>query len=172
MDCLTYLGGITPDEYLLKSGNVRYTGRPPQINKRRLIMRAQHSPNDLALYLEGAIPLPADDTTTNVITYTVPSGMDVIVTNIRNTWSGTGFANGGGALRWRVVVGGGFVWGRGQMGFENTASTGWNLVGSGGVFIFENQQIQVQAITEAGSNAVLGAGNVECQVEGWFIPRL
>lgn len=171
MACETYLGGMTPDEYLLKASNLRYRGRPTPMNKRRLIMKAQRSPNELALYLEGVANLPADNSVVSVITYTIPSGMDAIITGVRNTWSGTGFQNGDGWLRWRIKIGGGYIWNRGLITFQNTASNGFNLVGSGGAFVFENQQLVVQGITQVGSNAQLSGGVIENQVQGWLIPR-
>jgi hypothetical protein len=171
MNCQLYLGGVTPDDYLLKVANVRYRGRPAPFNKRRSIMRAQRSPNDLSLYLEGAVALPADNASVNVLAFTIPSGMDAIITSVRNTWSGTGFENGQGFLEWSYKIGGGYIWNRGAVRFQNTASNGWTLVGSGGAFVFENQQLIVAASTITGSNAQLSGGLIESQVEGWFIPR-
>lgn len=162
---------MTPDEYLLTASNRRFRGRPSPINKRRMIMRAQKSPNNLALYLEGTAALPEDNSSVNVIEFTIPSGMDAIITSVRNTWSGTGFANGEGFLKFSYEIGGGFIWGRGLNTFQNTNSNGWTLVGSGGAFVFENQQLVIKGVTEVGSNAQLSGGMIECQVEGWFIPR-
>jgi hypothetical protein len=159
------------DEYLLGVSNARYRERPAAFNKRRAIMRAQRSSNDLALYLENAIPLPADGTVTNVISFVVPSGMDAIVTGVRNTYSGVGFQDGQGLLSWAYRVGGGYIWNRVEVGFSNTASNGFQLLGSGGALIYENQQLLIQAITFTGANASMSGGLVQCQVQGWFLPR-
>jgi len=171
MNCDRYLGGASPDEYLLKVGNMRLRGRPPGPNKRRMILQAQRSQNDLSLYLEGSAPLPADGNSVNVVSFTVPGGRDVIITSVRNTWSGTGFQNGANLLTWSYILGGGFIMNRGTVGFQNTNSNGWTLVGSGGAFCYENQQLIIQATANAGANAALSGGQIEVQFEGWYIPR-
>jgi hypothetical protein len=136
-----------------------------------MIMRAQRSQDDLALYLEGAAALPADGSTVNVVVFTVPSGRDCIITGVRNTWSGTGFQNGQGLLYWSYIIGGGFIMNRGTVTFQNTASNGYDLLGSGGAFVYENQQLIIQATATTGANAALSGGQIEVQVEGWYLPR-
>ncbi len=171
MTCEKYLGGITADEYLLKVANCRFRQRAPSLNKRRLILQAQRNENDLSLYLEGAADLPPDGTSVNLITFTVPSGMDAIITNVRNTWSGSGFQNGDGLLLWKYRIGGGYIFQRGNVTFQNTASNGWALVGSGGAYLYENQQLIIEADTNSGASGTLLGGKVEAQVTGWFIPK-
>ena len=174
LTCQTpYLGGVSPDEYILKVSNIRgrsSVGAKPT-SKRRLILMAQRNENDLALYFEGAVALPADGSTANVVSFTVPSGFDAIITSVRNTWSGNGFQNGQGLLSWRYRVGGGYIMNRGGVTFQNTAADGYQLIGSGGAFAYENQQVIIEADAAVGANAALTGGVIECQVFGWYLPK-
>ena len=133
-------GAPALEEYLLKVSNLRARSLASRLpSKRSMILRAQRSPNDLVFYLEGAAALPADGSTVNVCVYTVPGGMDLILAGGWNTWSGTGFQNGQNLLAWQYIIGGGFIFNRGNVTFQNTASNGYQLVGSGGVLLYENR---------------------------------
>lgn len=165
------LQSYTPDQYLLKVSNIRALRTPATLQRRRQIMRAQKSQDDLSLYAEGAIALPADGTSANVLVFTVPSGRDAIITSVRNTWSGNGFQNGSGDLIWSYILGGGYIMNRGSVGFQNTNTNGWTLVGSGGVYAYENQQLIVQVTAGALASAHLSGGLVEAQIEGWYVPK-
>jgi len=134
-------------------------------------MKAQKSQDDLTLYAEGAITLPPDGTSANVLVFTVPPGRDAIITSVRNTWSGNGFQNGSGDLVWSFIIGGGFIMNHGNVLFQNTNTNGWTLVGSGGVYVYENQQIVVKVTAGPFASAHLSGGQVEAQLEGWTIPK-
>lgn len=164
-------GAFTPDQYLLKCSNIRALRTPGTVTRRRQIMKAQRSQDDLTLYAEGSIALPADSTSANVLVFTVPSGRDAIITSVRNTWSGTGFQNGSGDLTWVYKIGGGFIMNRGNVTFQNTNSNGWTLVGSGGVYVYENQQVIISVTAGASASAHLSGGLVEAQIEGWFLVK-
>lgn len=161
----------TPDQYLLKCSNIRALRTPGMVSRKRLILKAQRNQDDLTLYAEGAIALPADSTSADVLVFTVPSGRDAIITSVRNTWSGNGFQNGAGDLIWKYVIGGGFIMNRGNVTFQNTNTNGWTLVGSGGVYVYENQQVIVRATSGASASSHLSGGQVEAQLEGWYNPR-
>ena len=113
----------TPDQYLLKCSNIRALRAPRMVTRKRMVMKAQKSQDDLSLYAEGSIALPANNTSANVLVFTVPSGRDAIITSVRNTWSGNGFQNGSGDLVWQFILGGGFIMNRGNVTFQNTNSS-------------------------------------------------
>ena len=161
----------TPDQYLLKCSNIRALRAPRMVTRKRMVMKAQKSQDDLSLYAEGSIALPANNTSANVLVFTVPSGRDAIITSVRNTWSGNGFQNGSGDLVWQFILGGGFIMNRGNVTFQNTNTNGWTLVGSGGVYAYENQQVIVAVTAGPNANANLSGGQVEAQLEGWYIVR-
>ncbi len=161
----------TPDQYLLKCSNIRALRAPAVVTRKRLVMKAQKSQDDLSLYAEGSIALPADGASANVLVFTVPSGRDAIITSVRNTWSGNGFQNGSGDLIWSYVIGGGFIMNRGNVTFQNTNTNGWTLVGSGGVYVYENQQVIVSVAAGPNASMNLSGGQVEAQLEGWAIVK-
>lgn len=161
----------TADQYLLKVSNLRALHTAAAPKRHRQIMRAQKSQDDLTLYAEGAIAPPADDTSANVLVFTVPSGRDAIITSVRNTYSGTGFQNGSGDLIFSCILGGGFIMNRGNVTFQNTNTNGWTLVGSGGVYAYENQQVIVRVTAGPLASAHLSGGQVEAQIEGWWIAK-
>lgn len=160
----------TPDSYLLKCSNIR--GRSPfkVPSIRQMVLNAQRL-NNLPLYLEGAVAIPADNARANIITFTVPQGTDVIITGVRNDFSGAGFSNGSGDLIWSYEIGGGFIFNYGNVTFANTASNGYELVGRGGGFLFENQQLVIQVLAGPNASANLSGGTIQAQVRGWYIPR-
>jgi len=161
---------MTADQYLLKCSNIR--GRQPFMSPtvRQLVMNAQRM-NDLPLYLEGTAALPANNASVNLITFTVPAGRDAIVTGVRNTWSGTGFQNGAGDLTWSFAIGGGYIMNYGAVTFANNATNGYELVGRGGAFLFENQQLIISVLAGPAANAHLTGGVIETQVKGWYLLR-
>lgn len=164
---------LTADEYILKVSRLR-AQRPikaPSNRMRKLISQA--SPNDLTLYLEGFVPLatllavPAG-TAVTVLSFTVPSGRDCVITGIRNSFSGTGFQNGSGDLIWSISNGGGFIFNYGSVLFQNTADDGYNLVGRGGALVYENQQIIVTVTAGPNAAANLTGGAIEVQLKGFY----
>jgi hypothetical protein len=158
-----------PDDYLAVVTKIRQKCRRTKGTK-ELIMIAQGAPDDLSWYEESAIALPADSTTTPMIQYQVPAGRNLIITDIRNTWSGTGFQNGAGDLTWSFVIGGGFINNMGNVTFKSGDSVAQTrIVGQGGSLVYENQTVQVNVITGANANANLGGGRVEVQMRGWLV---
>ena len=170
MQTLDYFN-FTPDEYILAAVRERSRNFRRSPSTRALVMAAQQGAQDLELYLEGAIALPAANTPTAVINYVVQQGFCAIITDVRNVWTGTGFVNGSGDLIWNYKVGGGSMFGYATVQFATALTTpGTRVVGQGGYIIYENQSFQ--QIVTAGVNAAahLASGQIEGVIKGWLMP--
>lgn len=122
----------------------------------------------------SSIPLPAESTETDVVSFVVPHGYDGVITQHFQMFLPTGvgvFVEGSGDLAWRIRQNT-----RPVKGYQDMLTTQGGFqsplyMDNGGLRVQATQLIRYTVTLAAGSLARLQAGRIHCGLIGWLYPR-
>jgi hypothetical protein len=117
----------------------------------------------------GSIALPPNNGNDNqVLTFTVPQGYDGVITALVQNYTGTGFVDGSGNLRWRLRIGMKFARDMGDMIMQLGSMASPYQIYRAGLLVHTGQRVRYLVSHSTGSS--LSGGSIICALFGWFYP--
>lgn len=173
--------GYCPSDLLQAEANIRqYTKDYCEIISSRPKSKAlppyiQPPKNSVRRQLTGQLVLPNPPETgldNLVFAYRMPYGYDGIITQLTNSWNGTGFIEGDGDITWRVKIDRRFI-----PDFDSIQTTlgslsvPFEIVGQG-IPLLSGENVQYYVAFAVGSEARLNLnGQTLCAWTGYIWPR-
>jgi hypothetical protein len=103
-----------------------------------------------------------------VLTFTVPQGYDGVITALVQNYTGTGFVDGSGNLRWRLRIGMQFARDMGDMIMQLGSMASPYQIYRAGLLVHTGQRVRYLVSHSTGSS--LSGGSIICALFGWFYP--
>lgn len=146
-------------EYVPESRKYRYE-QPPW-----LVMPSNAQP----FQKFDSIALPTNNGLDYTVTkFTVPQGYDGVITNIVQHYTGTGFVDGSGDLKWRIRIGDRWAEDMGNMITQlGSLQSPYQIYRSG---IRLKSGDNVRHIVNHSTASTLSGGRIICGLFGWFYP--
>lgn len=103
-----------------------------------------------------------------VLSFRVPQGYDGVITAMTHSYTGSGFTDGSGDLRWRLRIG--MRWARdmGDILMQLGSLQSPFSLSRAGLLLSDGQQVSYIVSHSVGSS--LSGGNIICALFGWFYP--
>lgn len=117
----------------------------------------------------GSIALPPNNGNDfTVLSFRVPQGYDGVITSLVQNYTGTGFVEGSGNLRWRLRIA--MRWARdmGDMIMQLGSMQSPYQIYRAGILLNDGQEIRYLVSHATGSS--LAGGSIICAAFGWFWP--
>jgi hypothetical protein len=120
----------------------------------------------------NTVLLPADNTTTVVLSFRVPLGYDGVIKDLVCRCLGLGFVEGSGDLHWRLQLSRRYANDYGDIQTSIGDLTSPVALQGGGIRIQSNQLIQFLVFVAPGAGGHIAPGSrILCALSGWYYPR-